>query len=478
MAIEASSAAQVPRALGSVPGPRGWPFVGVAPHVRTESFHALLEEWAHRYGSVFAFRIMRRRFLVVTEPEAVAGVLRRRPGLFRRTRRLEQVSLEMGFLGLFSASGETWKRQRPMVLAGLDPAHIRTYLPAMTDVTERLRRRWLSAAAQEREIDLTADLMRYTVDVTTSLAFGHDLNTLEATSDTAIQQHLNVILPALFKRVFSPIPMPPDRALRRHIDALRVAVDGFIEQARADLAEQPELRNHPANLIQALVVAADEGQDNITADDVAGNVLTMLLAGEDTTAHTLAWLFWLMHGHPDATQPARAEVDAVLGPSGLVKSVDEIARLDEVEACANEAMRLKPVAPFIVNEAMEDAVVADVLVPGGTVVVCLMRPANLDDANFKDAQRFDPSRWRAGEGAPSLSSAKRVAMPFGAGPRMCPGRYLAIAEIKMVTAMLLANFEIVNVRSPGHAEPPERLALTMSPVGVRMKLRARVGANA
>lgn len=474
MSTDLSSAAAAPRALHAVPGPRGWPFLGVALQVRPDALHRQLEDWSRRYGKVFAFRIGGRRFLTVSDPETVAGVLRRRPGSFRRTTRLEQVSRELGFLGLFSAHGDTWRRQRPMVLAGLDPAHIRSYLPSLVAITERLRRRWLEAAAGGQAIDLTADLMRYTVDVTTCLAFGHNLNTLEASAETAIQQHLNVILPTLFKRIMSPLPQWPDKALAGHVAALRREVQQFIAQARRELSEDPQLRQRPANLIQALVAASDEGQQGITEEDVSGNVLTMLLAGEDTTAHTLAWLFWLLHRNPQAVQPARAEVDALLGVGGQVRSVEELARLDEVEACANEAMRLKPVAPLIMNEACEDTVVADVLVPRGGVVVCLMRPASVDAAHFPQPQQFDPARWRSGaEGGPSLSSAKRIAMPFGAGPRMCPGRYLAMAEIKMVAAMLLANFELVEVAAPGHEEPPERMALTMAPVGLQMKLRAR-----
>lgn len=475
MRSDASSAVAAPRALNTVPGPHGWPVLGVAPQVRPESFHRQLEAWSRRYGSVFAFRIAGRRFLAVSDPETVAGVLRRRPGVFRRTTRLEQASRELGFLGLFSASGDTWRRQRPMVLAGLDPAHIRTYLPSLCAITDLLRRRWLNAAAEGREIDLTADLMRFTVDVTTSLAFGHNLNTLEASTETSIQQHLNVILPALFKRLMSPLPRWPDRALARHVAALRTAVQEFIAQARRELAEQPQLRQHPDNLIQALVAASEDGAHGITEEDVSGNVLTMLLAGEDTTAHTLAWLFWLLYRNPLAMETARAEVDAVLGPGGQTQSIEELARLDQVEACANEAMRLKPVAPLIMNEACEEAVVADVLVPRGGIVVCLLRPANLDEAHFSRPEQFDPGRWRGGDAAPSLSSAKRVAMPFGAGPRMCPGRYLAIAEIKMVTAMLLAHFDFVDVSAPGNAEPSERLALTMAPVGLKMRLRTRVG---
>src|SRR3954470_20135899 len=204
MTSETSPVAPVPRRYEAVPGPRGWPLLGVAPRLRREAFHRQLEGWAREYGDIFAFRLGSRRFLAVTDPEVIASVLRRRPGAFRRGTRLEQVSREMGFLGLFSANGETWRRQRPMVLHGLDPTHIRSYLPAMVEITERLKRRWTEAATQGREIDLSADLMRYTVDVTTCLAFGHNLNTLEASAETAIQQHLNVILPALFKRLLAP----------------------------------------------------------------------------------------------------------------------------------------------------------------------------------------------------------------------------------------------------------------------------------
>ncbi len=480
MTSETAPATPAPRRFEAVPGPRGWPFLGVAPRLRREAFHTQLEGWSRDFGEVFAFRLGKRRFLAVADPEVIASVLRRRPGVFRRGSRLEQVSREMGFLGLFSANGETWRRQRPMVLHGLDPTHIRSYLPAMVEITAKLQRRWQEAATQGREVDLLADLMRYTVDVTTCLAFGHNLNTLEASAETAIQQHLNVILPALFKRLLAPFALPKwlrDKSLDHHVLALREAVRGFIAQTREQLAARPELRQHPQNLIQGLLAAAEDGQQGITDEDVSGNVLTMLLAGEDTTAHTLAWLFWLLHANPRAAAQARAEVDAVLAPGGLVRSTEDLARLDVVEACANEAMRLKPVAPIIMNEVAEDVVVADVLVPRGAIVVCMMRPGGMDAKQFALPQQFDPARWNADEGGKSMSAAKRATMPFGAGPRMCPGRYLAMAEIKMVAAMLLANFELEEVSAPGGGEPEERLSLTMAPVGLRMRLRPRPPAS-
>jgi len=466
-----------PQPLVSVPSPPGLPVLGNALQIKPESFHRQLEAWEKKYGKTYAFRIAGRRFLAVSDPDVIASVLRQRPGTFHRGPRLEQVAKEVGFHGLFSSNGDTWKRQRPMVLAGLDPSHTRTFLPAIADVTARLKTRWELAVRNGQPIDLLADLMRYTVDVTTCLAFGKNLNTLEQGGGTAIQQHLNVIFPALMKRLLAPVDVRrwiKDKDIERHVQALREAVAGFIAEARRQLADDPALREKPRNLIQALVAAKDRGEGGITDAELSGNVLTMLLAGEDTTANTLAWMTWLLFTNPEARARARHEVDRLVPPGSIVSSVEQLAELEEVEACAHEAMRLRPVAPFNILHAMEDVVVANVLVPKGAFVVCLMRPASLDAANFPQPGTYDPQRWRSADGSvTAMSSAKRVSMPFGAGPRMCPGRYLALAEIKMVAAMLLSNFEIEDVSAPGGEEPAEKLSLTMAPVGLRMKLRLR-----
>jgi len=148
-----------------------------------------------------------------------------------------------------------------------------------------------------------------------------------------------------------------------------------------------------------------------------------------------------------------------------------------VEACANETMRLKPVAPINTAQAVRDSVVAGIEIPAGQLVICLMRPAAMDARHFPRPGQFDPARWLADGGpARAAASAKRASMPFGAGPRLCPGRYLAMLEIKMAMAMLLAGFDIESVTTPDGGEAREHLALTMSPVGLRLKVACFVQA--
>jgi cytochrome P450 len=465
------------RCIAELPGPRGLPLLGNAHQIDRERLHQQVEAWAREFGEVYRFRITSREFVVMSNPETLAAILRARPDTFERTRRLNQTAQALGFGGLFSSNGAAWRRQRPMVLAGLDPTHIKAFFPTLQKVTGRFARRWQRATAAGSPIDLQADLMRYTVDVTAGLAFGTDINTIESDQEV-IQAHLDKILPALFKRLLSPVSywhyvkLPADRALDRHLQALREAVDGFIGAARQRLAEQPALREQPTNLIEAMVAAREREGSDITDGDVSGNVLTMLLAGEDTTANTLAWMIWLLHRHPEAAQRASAEVRGLLGDATLPLRHEQLAELDFVEACAHETMRLKPVAPLNIQQVVRDTEAGGVALPAGTMVMCLMRPAAVDEKHFPDAQAFRPERWLAG---PSATSSRRVAMPFGAGPRICPGRYLALAEMKMLIAMLLAHFDIESVDTPDGGEARERMALTMSPVDLRLRLRPRAG---
>ncbi|HET7526612.1 MAG TPA: cytochrome P450, partial [Burkholderiaceae bacterium] len=121
-------------------------------------------------------------------------------------------------------------------------------------------------------------------------------------------------------------------------------------------------------------------------------------------------------------------------------------------------------------EALRDSRIGDLQVPRGTLLWCAMRRDGLQDRHFGDAATFEPTRWLSDDTA---GSGKRVTMPFGAGPRICPGRYLALTEMKMLLAMLLVHFDIVAVDTPAGGEAVERMSFTMVPVGLRMRLRAR-----
>jgi cytochrome P450 len=353
---------------------------------------------------------------------------------------------------------------------------VKAFLPMLVTVAGRLRDRWRRAAQTGVEFDLQADLMRYTVDIVAGLAFGTDVNTL-GSDDDVIQRHLNRIFPALNRRVIAAFPywryvkLPADRALDRSVREVKSAIERFIAAARERLNAEPARRERPTNLLDAMIVAADASGEPAADADVAGNVFVMLVAGEDTTANTLAWLLDFLHRHPAAMARARDEVARVVPDLERVTLAD-IAQLRFVDACIQETLRLRPVAPLLPSQAVADTTVGDVEVPADTFVVALMRRDTLDPRHFREPTTFLPERWLE-ERPDDASSPARVSMPFGAGARLCPGRYLALVEMKIAIAMLLAEFEIVRVGTADGSPARELMNFAMAPAGLRMRLAPR-----
>jgi cytochrome P450 len=462
--------APVLRQIKNLPGPRAWPLVGNVLQLKPRRIHQDVELLCQRFGPLLRLYFGRHPVVVVANHATVNAILRERPGTFRRPSLTTQVAAEMGGLpNVFNAEGANWRNQRRMVMAGFAPKPIKAYFPALVNVALRLQRRWDAAAAQHSQIDLSADLKRYTVDIIAGLAFGQDVNTLES-GDNVIQLHLDCILPGIARRSLSIVPywryfrLPQDRKLDHSNAALRVAVYDLIAQARQRMQANPALVDKPSNLLEAMIAAADQPGSGVDNDTVAGNVSTMLLAGEDTTANTIAWLLYLLRGHPEALQKVALEVKQ-LAPACAGFTLEQMDALVYLDASIQEAMRLKPVGPFMPVEALIDTTIEDVHVPKGTLVWCVLRHDSIDEKHFTNAQAFMPERWLGN------SVDKHVSTPFGSGPRTCPGRYLALLEIKIAVAMLLGHFELDSVDTADGKEAQELMGFVMSPVGLRMRLK-------
>jgi cytochrome P450 len=461
------------RAIAQLPGPRRAPLVGNLHQLDLPRLHQQLERWAVQYGPIYRIALGRRQRVCISDLDTINHMLRERPDTFRRTRHIENIMAEMGFNGVFSRDGEAWQRQRKVVAHALNPAHLAQFYPAMRETTERLRRRW--AGSGGAALDLCRELMRYTVDVTAHLAFGIEVNTIE-TAGPVVQQQLDRVFPMLFRRTVAPFPywryvrMPADRELDRALVAIRATVVEFTEQCRARMREQPDLLAHPTNFLEAILAAQAAEAVDFSDEEIHANVITLMLAGEDTTANTLAWACKFLIDFPQHFACARAEVDAVLGADVVAADLDVIRRLDFVEALAFETMRHKPVAPII---GCEPKVAVDLLgchLPAGTEILALTRPNAMSEAHFAAAERFDPARWLRTDGGPEPHNP-RAFIPFGAGPRFCPGRGLALLEIKAVLAMLVRNFDLA-LATPAR-DVREQLNFTMLPEGLAVRFSPR-----
>jgi len=459
-------------AFGDLPGPRSWPLLGNGLSLTPDSLHQVLSQWADEYGTPYRLYLGRRKAVALADPELARQVMRDRPDGFTRFHALEAVAREMGVLGLFPAEGDSWKRQRRAWMQALNIHQVRPFFEHLTATTGRLLNHWQAAAERGDAVDVQADLMRYSVDVTTQFAFGYDANTLE-TGDGEMQRHMNLIFDRLNRRLTSPVaywrwtPLLRDHKLDHAVQEVQRFAHRLIDQARDRIAANPELKSAPTNLIEALLVSRAEDGRPYSDEEVYGNAIVALLAGEDTTANTLAWIIHLLTQNPGVQRHLQTEADEVLGNSPLWDALDQARSLRFTDAVANEGMRLKPVAPLLVFCATRDCQLGALEVPKGCHVFLLNQYMASQESAYAEAQRFWPERWLA---ADASRIENQPPMPFGSGPRLCPGRNLALMEIKSVLAMIAKHFTLEDASD---APVGEKMAFTMVPTNLRVRFHRR-----
>jgi cytochrome P450 len=462
------------RSIAELPGPPRLPLLGNAHRVRTATLHLVAERWADQYGSVFRFDLGKRPIVTVSDADEINRMLRERPAGFRRWREVLQNATEMtGTIGVFAAEGENWRHQRRLAVTALNSNHLQRYFQIIQTATQRLHRRLASAADTGQILDIGQELASFTVDVTSALAFGHDLNTLER-GESELQGHIQRVFATSARRLIVPIPywrwfkLPADRAVEHSLAAIQDAVSTFMQDARQRIAARPELRDAPENFLEGMI-AAQETDGSFTDQEIIGNVFTLLLAGEDTTAHTIAWTIWLMASRPEQQSRWAAEACELLGEEHSPADYATTEQLHYGEAVLRESMRLKPVAPVLGLEPLADTTVAGTQIPAGTRILLLNRRAGLQAV--PRAHEFDPQRWLGGDSEENAAPDQKSFLGFGAGPRFCPGRNLAFLESKTALAMIARNFELELDHSQGPVT--EVFSFTMVPQGLRVRLRQR-----
>jgi cytochrome P450 len=471
------------RTIAELPSPRGLPLLGNLHQVRPANLHLTLERWFAELGGTYVFQLGRRRIVVMADCEALQTALRSRPDQFRRSSLIEPVFDEMGANGVFSVEGPAWRPQRRLVMQALSPAQLRGFHPTLVQITQRLLRHWQQAAATGRTVEMTDDLIRYTVDVTTALAFGEDPNTLEHDGDV-IQRHLAQVFPTIMRRVNAPFPwwryvkLPSDRRFDQALSAVHAHVEGLIARARSRLSAHPGTA--PRNVLETMLVQAAAPDAELGDAEVKANVITLLLAGEDTTANTLAWALHHLALHPGWQDRLHAQALAVLGDAAVCPTLEGLGRLDVFEACATESTRLKPIVPLFYLETRAAVDLNGVRLPQGTPLICVLRPPMLDERNFAHAAEFRPERWLARDDSAAATGCpfhaqgahnSRAYAQFGAGPRVCPGRHLAGNGIRLVLSMVMRHFRVEHAVDP--ASITELNAFTMAPRQLPLRLIPR-----
>jgi cytochrome P450 len=468
------------RTLADLPGPKPLPLFGNIFQMGGQQVHLTLENWIRQYGPAFRFRIYDIPVLVIADHVQITRILRDRPAAFRRSAGTSNIMKELKVDGVFSAEGEDWRKQRKLVMRGLNAEVVRNYFPNMVRLTECMLARWKTTLQQGRQIDLHRDLKAMALDTVVGIAMGYDLGALN-NDGNQLQRDIDNIFAALGRRsaawfpLYRHIKLPIERAAEKSAVDIEKKVAEFIQATRKRMEEQPQLRQKPGNMLEAMIAASEDSDSNFTDKELIGNAITNVVGGEDSTANSIAWMINQLAHNPEAAAKLAAEADAVLGGESVASDWDMMSRFPYLEATHSESQRLRAVSPLTVVVSNEDCVVGDIFVPKDTTIFLSLISAGLDEMQFPQRDAFMPERWIFDEKPDEADDPARKLFPFGGGPRLCPGRFLALTEIKIVVSMLMRNFEL----ELDHNAPPVKQIMNffMVPdsVPVRLKLRSKPG---
>ncbi|WP_371619334.1 cytochrome P450 [Streptomyces sp. NBC_00454] len=435
MAVEASPEHLSPAPLGP-PVPELDPAVVERWRAGGGELVELLAEVCGRVGGVGAFRLGdgpgERPTVLVTSPQAIQHVLALHPD--RYVKRSHRARLLIGD-GVLAATGEAWKRQRRLLQSQFTGTGMRRYEQRIAGAARTTAGRWAAYARSGEVLDVGEEMRRFALDTIWRSLTGHPL-------DADTEREL-----AAVAAVVAALPTLPAGAADagEAVAADLARIDAVAEHAIAAARRGAAGPDGPG-LLHLLVEASAE-RPEYTDRLIRDELVTLLVAGHETTATTLTWLYLLLDRNPAAREQALAA-----GGEGSPE------RREAVQALVNETLRLYPSAWILPRHAIEDDTLAGHAVEAGTDVVVCPYLAHRDPGLWPDPERFDPRRFTTAGGRPAMAGGY---VPFGIGPRACLGLQFALRESTVLLEHLLPAY------TPAFRSVPEKAAysITVRPDG-------------
>ncbi len=418
---------------------------------------AFLEDLGRR-GPVVEFALGPQRVFLLSDPAGIEDVLVTNAASFAKGRALERAKRTLGE-GLLTSEGAFHLRQRRLMQPAFHRARIAAYTEAMARTAVAARDTWTAGTP----LDLAREMNRLTLTIVADTLFGAEVG---SSSDTArVQQAITDVM-EMFDLVMLPfaewlmyLPLP---RMRRYRAAQR-ALDELIYGIVADRRRSGEDRG---DLLSMLLHAQDaEGSGGMTDRQLRDEVITLFLAGHETTANALTWTWVLLGRHPEVDARLQDELDAVL--EGRPPTADDVPRLPYARAVVAETMRLYPPAWTMGRRVLRDYRWNGHDIPAGSLILMSQWVMHRDPRFWPDPERFDPERWRESSGRPRFAY-----FPFGAGNRVCIGESFAWNEAIVILAALAQRWRLA--LDPVHPIETQPLITLRTRHGVRATPHARV----
>jgi cytochrome P450 len=437
---------------------RGYTLIGGAVDILRDA-PAFLTRIAHEHpGEVVGFRLGPVTAYLVTYPDHVQEVFQDQRRSFGKGGKMWEAGRPLLGNGLVMNEGAFWLRQRRM----MQPLFNAGYLAALTD---------LMVDVIDHEVDRLVALSPATVDMLREMNAVTQRVILETLLGAGIPrgetdqlaEEILIAFKALNLRLFlyflpKGLPLPGERRYRQAIAAIDEALLRLTRARRADTTVRDDLLSR---LLRARDEDTGEGMDDRQIRD---ELITMFVAGQDTTATLMTWLWYVLDQNPEVERQLYAEVTGVLGDRR--PTFDDLGRLGYTKLVIHETLRLYPPAWMTPRFALQEASVGGYRIPAGSPLLVSQFASHRDPAFWPAPETFDPERFTPER---SAGRPRYAYYPFGGGPRQCIGNHFAMMEAQLITAMMVQRLRPRLV--PGHRVVPTSSTTLQPRYEMKMTLR-------
>jgi len=435
----------------------GLPLLGSLLDMRRDAIGTFMK--AATLGDVVHLHFPSQEAVLLNHPDHIKRVFVDDYRLFgKQTRGYDALRLGLGN-GLVTSEGDFWRRQRRIAQPAFHRRKIAGFAETMTTATSDMLARWEGIAERGASLDIDQEMMKLTFRIV-----GECLMSTDISADaSSVGQAVATLLLAVMDRITRPlalpleVPTPSNKKLSSALATLDEVVLGVIEERRKSDEDHPDL-------LHMLMHATDEETgERMTDQQLRDEVITMVLAGHETTANALAWTFYLLSKVPAAAARLREELAEVL-PDGRLPTAEDLPRLAYTEAVMKEAMRLYPPVWLVARNVRQDVQMGGYDIPEGHIVFVSPIVTHHDARFFENPEGFEPERF-VGERAKAMTKLSYI--PFIAGPRQCIGNNFALMEGQLILATVMSRYGLHLV--PGQKIVPQPTVTLRPRHGIEMR---------
>jgi cytochrome P450 len=446
----------MPARPAAPPGPKGHWLTGNLKEFVGDRL-GFLTACARRYGDCVALRLGPKRVMLLNHPDLVEEVLVAQNRRFIKHFALRRTRRTLGN-GLLTSEGDFWRRQRRLAQPAFHRDRLAAYGTAMVASAERMLQSWADGQAR----DAQADMMRLTLEIVARTLFGADIADQAGDASAAMETLLACFTARVGKMLPLPesVPTPTNLRLRRAARRLDRIVFDIVAARRAGGEDR-------GDLLSLLLHAQDEDDGRrMTDHQLRDELMTLFMAGHETTANTLAWVWFLLSENPQAEARLHAELDRVLGDRPPTPA--DLPRLSYTDCVVTEALRVYPTVWLLGREAIEPCTIGGYGVPVGTTLYMSQWVLHRDARFFDEPETFRPERWEDGL---ARRLPRYAYFPFGGGPRICIGNAFAQMEAVLLLATIARRYRLA--LAPGATVTPLPTMTLRPQDGVRVVLSRR-----